>query len=68
MAYLVAPKAKSRIAGYLFLSDQYKPHEGNSSPKTSVPIHIECQLLKYVVISAVETETSAIFLNCKTAM
>ena len=40
-AYLVAPKAKSRIAGYFYLSDHYTGGSGNPSPKLNTPIHIE---------------------------
>ena len=67
-AYLVAPQAKSRIAGYFYLSDKYTQGSGNPHPQFNGPIHIECQLLKHVVSSAAEAETSAIFLNCKTAI
>ena len=45
-AYLVAPKAKSRIAGYFYLSDKYIEGSGNPNPKLNGPIHIECQLQK----------------------
>ena len=67
-AYLVAPKAKSRIAGYFYLSDKYIEGSGVPNPKLNGPIHIECQLLKHVVSSAAEAETSGIFLNCKAAI
>ena len=67
-ACLVAPKAKIRIVGYFYLSDHYTEGSGNPSPKLNAPIHIEWQLLKNVVSSAVEAETSAIFHNCKIAI
>ena len=63
-AYLVAPKAKSRIVGYFYLSDTY-PNQQSSLPTLNAPVHIECQLLKHVVTSAAEAETSAIFHNTK---
>ena len=67
-AYLVAPKAKSRIAGYFHLSSQYTPSSGLPTPHLNGPIHIECQVLKHVVSSAAEAETSGIFVNIQTAI
>ena len=64
-AYLFAPKAKSRIAGYFYLNHHYTGGSRNPSPKLNAPIHIKCQLLKYVVLSTAEVETSAIFYNFK---
>ena len=63
-AYLVAPKEKSRVAGYFYLSNRYDTQQ-STLPKLNSPVHIECQLLKHVVTSAAEAETSAIFHNCK---
>ena len=63
-AYLVAPKAKSRIAGYFYLSNNFNPTTMHPNPKLNAPIHIECNLLKHVVSSAAEAEISAIFHNC----
>ena len=67
-AYLVAPKAKSRVAGYFYLSNKYTPGSGIPKPQFNTPIHIECQLLKHVVSSAAEAETSGIFHNSGTAI
>ena len=64
-AYLVAPKAKSRAAGYFHLSTQNK--KGLTTPQNA-PIHIECTLLKHVVSSAAEAETGALFHNCQVAL
>ena len=61
-AYLVAPKAKSRIAGYYYLGDK------SQQPTLNAPIHIECALLKHVVSSAAEAETAGIFHNAKQAI
>ena len=63
-AYLVAPKAKSRIAGYYFLSDKAT----TISPQINGPIHIECKLLNHVVTSAAEAETAGLFYNAQTAL
>ena len=61
-AYLVAPKPKSRVAGYFYLSNT------SSQPTLNAPIHIEYTLLKHVVSSAAEAETGALFHNAKTAI
>ena len=61
-AYLVAPKAKSRVAGYFYLSNK------SNNPVINAPIHIECAFLKHVVSSAAEAETGGIFHNAKSAI
>ena len=66
-SYLVAPRSKSRIGGYFYLgshpiSPKFTP------PCLNGPIHIECKLLKHVVSSAAEAETSGIFQNCQAAI
>ena len=64
-AYLVAPKARSRIAGYYYLS---------SAPTTTTPAHlngailVECKTLRHVVASAAEAETAGVFHNAHTAI
>ena len=67
-AYLVSPKAKSRVGGYFFLSVLLPPSQPPKQPALNAPIHVECHLLKHVVTSAAEAETSAIFHNCKIAL
>ena len=66
-AYLVALGAKSRIAGYFYLSDN---QNGNTSPHKTLnaPIHVECKLLKHVVSSAAEAETGGVYSNCQFAV
>ena len=64
----MAPKSKSRIAGYFYLSDQYKASPKIPEPRLNGPVHIECQLLKHAVMSAAEAKTSGFFLNCKAAI
>ena len=66
-AYLVAPKARSRIAGYFYCGNTYTKNITPNSTLNS-PIHIECKLLKHVVASAVEAETAGLFHNCQTAV
>ena len=63
-AYLVAPNAKSRIAGYYYLSDlPSKKHN-----KLNGAILVECKYLKHVVASAAEAETGGLFINCQNAI
>ena len=57
-AYLVVPKAKSRVAGYFYLGDKNTSQQPGSNTYNA-PIYIECALLKYVVSSAAEAETAA---------
>ena len=45
-AYLVAPKAKSRIAVYFYCSTD------NPTPPLNGPLHVECKVLRHVVTSA----------------
>ena len=61
-AYLVAPKAKSRIAGFFYCSNS------TVSPPLNGPIHVECKILRHVVTSATEAETAGLFFNCQTAI
>ena len=65
-AYLIAPKAKSRIAGYFYCSDKSKTTPPN--PPLNGPLHIECKILRHVVTSAAEAETAGLFYNCQTAL
>ena len=62
-AYLIAPKAKSRAAGYYHLSNK-----DTNNIKMNAPIHVECILLKHVVTSKVEAETAALFHKGQTAI
>ena len=64
-AYLVLPKARSRIAGYFrFLNNDHKIHRD----KYNGAIHIECRSLRHVVSSAAEAETNGVFQNAKLAV
>ena len=62
VAYLVAPKAKSRVAGCFYFSNK------TSNPPINATIHIEYALLKHVDSSAAEAETGGIFHNTKSAI
>ena len=63
-AYLVAPKAKSRIAGFSQCTNSTSP----LNPKQFVngSVHVECQTLWHVVTSASEAETVALFYYTQT--
>ena len=64
-AYLVAPDAKSRIAGFYYCSNKTT---NNINIPLNGPVLVECKLLKHVVTSAAEAETAALFYNCQTAV
>jgi hypothetical protein len=71
-SYLSEPKARSRAAGYYYLSDL--PLAPNSPPAPTTPqprengaINILCQILREVVSSAAEAELAALFHNGKEA-
>ena len=59
-AYLVAPKAKSRIAGhYYFKNNIINPSQKNH------PVLVECRCLRHVVSSAAEAEVASIYYNAQ---
>jgi hypothetical protein len=64
-AYLVMPKARSRIAGHFSMGNHLhtKPH-----PKLNGAVLIECKTLKHVVASAAEAEIGGIFHNAQMAI
>ena len=66
-AYLIAEKAKSRIAGCFYCSNE-NPLRTKLNPPLNGPIHIECKLLRHVVTSAAEVETAGLFTNCQKAV
>ena len=59
-AYLVAPKARSRVAGYFQLNSL--PHIINGA------LLVECKALRHVVASSAEAETAGIFHNAQVAV
>ena len=64
-AYLVAPKARSRIAGYFHLSAH--PNKTNN-PTINAAIQVECKTLQHVVSSSAEAEVAGIFHNATMAL
>ena len=61
-AYLVAPQARSRIAGFYYCSNQYDKNNPIKIPLNGL-IHVECKTLRRVVTSAAEAETAGLFCN-----
>ena len=57
---MVAPKARSRIAGYFHLSDH--PNL-TKHPKLNGAVLVECKTLKHVVSSSTESEVAGIYHN-----
>ena len=60
--FLVAPEAKSHIAGYFTLQQPLHTSTPNA------PILLECETLKHDVTSAAECETAAAFHNVQQAI
>ena len=63
-AYQVLPKAKSRIAGYFYLSDH--PSKSNM-PMLNAPILGMCKTIRHVASSAAEAETAGVLANAQQA-
>ncbi|KAG7366876.1 hypothetical protein IV203_029546 [Nitzschia inconspicua] len=64
-SYLSEPKARSRYAGYHYLSEISDDPATSAAPNGA--IHIPCQILKEVVSSAAEAELAGTFHNGKEA-
>ena len=65
-AYLVLPKARSRLAGYFSMGYNH----GKQSPFTRLngAILVECKTILHVVASAAEAETAGLFHNAQMAI
>jgi hypothetical protein len=63
-AYLVLPKARSRVAGHYYLSNLQSDY-GKGDPQKNGPILTIVQSLKNVVSSAAEAETGGVFINAQ---
>ena len=61
-AYLVSPKARSRIAGYF----TFQPHRDTPIPHG--PLLVECKTLRHVVASSAEAEIAGVFHNAQIAI
>ena len=65
-AYLVMPNAKSRIAGYFYLSSL--PNASGTPIPINGPILVECTTIKHVVGSAAEAECGGCYHNAQKAI
>jgi hypothetical protein len=68
-SYLSAPKARSRAAGYHFLSSKpTEPYDSHAPlPPPNGPINVLCTIMREIVSSASEAELAALFHNGKEA-
>ena len=64
-AYLVLPKAKSRIARYHYLSSTLPQ---NNKPILNTLILVIYKILYYIVSSVVEAEIAGVFINAQIAL
>ena len=64
-AYLIAPGAKSRIAGFYYFKNA---PNGDIIKQLNNPIHVERKYLRHIVTSATESEVGGLFHNCQTAI
>ena len=62
-SYLVASKAKSRVAGYFQLNSQHR-----SNSHVNAAILIECKTLRHVVALSAEAERAGLFHNTQRAI
>ena len=69
-SYLSAPKARSKVGGFFFLSSRpvNVKHPENSPTPLNGPVHIVSKRLRNVVASAAEAETGALFYNGQEAI
>ena len=63
-AYLVLPKARSRMAAWFILGNDPTTHP---KPMSNAPVLIMCNTLKNVMASTAEAETGGIFLAAQKA-
>ena len=61
--YIIAPKARSRVAGYYHLTKDHTEHH-----KLNSAIYVECKTLHHVVSLAAEAEVRGVFYNAQVAI
>jgi hypothetical protein len=71
-SYLSESKARSRCAGYHYLSNQpaspdKPPAPGSPAPPLNGPINVPCKIMREVLSSASEAELAGLFYNGKEA-
>ena len=67
-AYIVQTKARSRVAGRYYLSNNQPPPHIQPTTTPNVPILTKCQTIRTVMASAAEAETGVIYLNVQQAV
>ena len=72
-SYLSAPKARSKLGGYFYLSskptDPYRqPQPTDPLPPLNGAIHVNASIIKHVMAAASEAELGALFFNMKDAI
>ena len=72
-SYLSVPKARSRVAGYFFLSDKRPddaapPDLDEILPRSNGAVLVLCKIAREVLSSAAEAELAASFYNAKEAV
>ena len=65
-AYLVLPNAKSRVAGYHYLTSI--PPTPDQAPILNAPILVICKTLRHMCSSAAEAEIVGVFTNAQLAI
>ena len=63
VTYLVAPKSRSRVAGYYHLTGDH-----TKNLKLNGDIHAECKTLRHMVSSTTEAEVGEVFHNAPIAI
>ena len=66
-AFLVAPKARIRVAGLYYFGDTYEKSRTSRS-KYNGPIHIDCKTVKHAAASAAEAKTGGLGRVCQKAV
>jgi hypothetical protein len=64
-SYLSVSKARSRVGGYFYLSNNVSDLPDAPPPPLNGPIHVNSTVLKSVLASAAEAEVGGLFYNAK---
>jgi len=58
-SHLLVTKSKTQVGGFFYLGDKTK----QGKEKNNGPIHVECSMLKMLMVLAAETEIEGLFVN-----
>ena len=64
-AYLVKPEAKSRMAGFYYLSSHSENLSSGAKPPFDEAIHVIFKTIPHVMSSAAESEIASLFMNAQ---